>query len=108
MRKIEESMASAINQRKSWKSGNTEVLAAGEAVRVLLHGNLIAVVRSDGLTINMCGWPTATTRNRLSAVMTALGVPFAVVQSNHVQCLYNRRNGALSAIPVRGDVEVLP
>jgi len=70
MRKIETQMIAAINNRKDWKSGNTEVFINGNnCANVYLHGNLIAWVNKDnGLTVFDGGWQTNTTKSRLNAL----------------------------------------
>lgn len=70
MRTIEEQMIAAIRARKDWKSGNTQVAAfpAG-VVKVFLHGNHIATLRSNGVDFTLAGWNTPTTRSRLNAIL---------------------------------------
>ena len=70
MRKIETNMIAAINNRKDWKSGNTEVFINGNnCANVYLHGNLIAWVNKDNdLTVFDGGWQTVTTKSRLNAL----------------------------------------
>ena len=70
MRKIETNMIAAINSRKDWKSGNTEVfINDNNCANVYLHGNLIAWVNKDNdLTIFDGGWQTVTTKSRLNAL----------------------------------------
>ena len=81
MRKIEQQMVNAVNNRDTWKGGNTEVSwnvndSEGQLVgQVHLHGHLIAwleqhdgdiVVIPEKKTFRDC--PTATTRSRLVAL----------------------------------------
>jgi|VirMetMinimDraft_7_1064189.scaffolds.fasta_scaffold98847_1 hypothetical protein len=72
MRKIEKQMNAAIKANKYWKSGNTEVVPAGDQVDVYLHGNHIATVPwHDPIYVNIqtfSNWPTTTTRSRLRAL----------------------------------------
>jgi len=70
MRKIETQMIAAINNRKDWKSGNTEVYVNdNNCANVYLHGNLIAWVNQDNdLTVFDGGWQTITTKSRLNAL----------------------------------------
>ena len=42
MRKVEKQMVAAIQQRYARGLGNTMVSAEGNAVKVYLHGNLVA------------------------------------------------------------------
>lgn len=62
------------------------VTADGSHLTVSLHGNEIIRVTDyhDGETsveVRDCGWPTATTRNRLNAVLMHLSIPDKVVSS---------------------------
>ncbi len=70
LRKIETQMIAAINSRKDWKSGNTEVfINDNNCANVYLHGNLIAWVNKDNdLTVFDGGWQTNTTKSRLNAL----------------------------------------
>ena len=73
MRKIETQMIAAINNRKDWKSGNTEVFVNdNHCANVYLHGNLIAWVNQDNdLTVFDGGWQSNTTKSRLNALCDA-------------------------------------
>ena len=73
MRKIETNMIAAINSRKDWKSGNTEVFVNdNHCANVYLHGNLIAWVNQDNdLTVFDGGWQSNTTKSRLNALCDA-------------------------------------
>jgi hypothetical protein len=72
MRKIEQQMNRAINQQKSWCSGNTSVTVWDDRTEVHLHGHHIATVQSDGeVDVNLrtlAKWPTVTTKSRLRAL----------------------------------------
>ncbi len=70
LRKIETQMIAAINNRKDWKSGNTEVYVNdNNCANVYLHGNLIAWVNNNNdLTVFDGGWQTNTTKSRLNAL----------------------------------------
>lgn len=91
MRQIEKQMIEAIVNKKSWKTGNTEVVyqpALGtslrsciEHARVYLHGNHIGTYvysQKDNQGNNIGGfvvnketfyrWPTRTTKSRLKAL----------------------------------------
>ena len=76
MRKIEQKMAEAIKERRSFKSGNTAVFTTPDNdVVVQLHGNEIARLTGHFLRLSSCGWRTATTKSRLNAVLQAVGFP---------------------------------
>ena len=67
MRKIEQQMCAAIQSNKNWQSGNTSVHfneETGESI-VRLHGNKIAVVSDNDMTIFDGGWQSVTTKSRL-------------------------------------------
>ena len=70
MRKIESQMCQAIQQNINWKSGNTEVTIDKETntSSVYLHGNLIATVTDNDMTIYDGGWQSVTTKSRLNAL----------------------------------------
>lgn len=91
MRTIERNMIAAINARKTWKSGNTRVeIVKGTTdkahVTVYLHNNAIAGIQMDGsVHITLAGWPTATTRSRLNAILRAFTAGCSVYQRRHSQ-----------------------
>ena len=62
MRKIETQMIAAINGNKCWRSGNTQVVTNAGLSTVYLHGNKIALIDDDSLTIFDGGWQTPTTK----------------------------------------------
>ena len=70
MRKIESEMCLAIQQNLNWKSGNTEVTIDKETntSSVYLHGNLIATVTDNDMTIYDGGYQSTTTKSRLNAL----------------------------------------
>ena len=72
MRKIESQMCAAVQSNIDWKSGNTEVTIDKETntSSVYLHGNLIATVTDNDMTIYDGGWQSVTTKSRLNALCT--------------------------------------
>ena len=68
MRKIETQMIQAIQQNKNWSSGNTQVITEDNTSKVYLHGNHIATVTDDNMTIYDGGWQSVTTKSRLNAL----------------------------------------
>tara|TARA_B100000524_G_scaffold7585_1_gene4741 strand:+ start:68 stop:415 length:348 start_codon:yes stop_codon:yes gene_type:complete len=70
MRKIESQMCQAIQSNIDWKSGNTSVHFDSETgvSIVRLHGNKIATVSDDDMTIFDGGWQSVTTKSRLNAL----------------------------------------
>jgi hypothetical protein len=68
MRKIETQMCQAIQSNKDWKSGNTQVITIEGVSFVYLHGNQIATIDEDSMTIYDGGWQSNTTKSRLNAL----------------------------------------
>ena len=71
MRKIESQMCQAIQSNKNWSNANTTVHYNEEngVSIVRLHGNKIAEVSDDSMTIFDGGWQTTTTKSRLNALI---------------------------------------
>ena len=71
MRKIEILMNNAISDCKNWKLANTEVTFDQESghSRVYLHGNHIATVGDNFVTVTHAGYKTRTTKSRLNAII---------------------------------------
>ena len=70
MRKIEQQMCAAVQSNKDWQSANTSVHfnpETGVSI-VRLHGNKIAEVSDNDMTIFDGGWQTVTTKSRLNAL----------------------------------------
>ena len=71
MRKIEQQMCAAVQSNSDWKSANTEVVTQQDGVSyVYLHGNKIAEIGDDYMTIFDGGWQSNTTKSRLNALCT--------------------------------------
>jgi len=73
MRKIESQMIAAIQGNRNWTSANTCVTIDAETntSSVYLHGNLIATVTDNDMTIYDGGWQSVTTKSRLNALCDA-------------------------------------
>ena len=71
MRKIEEQMNNAVANNMDWHNANTSVSFDPEtSVSVVrLHGNKIAEVGDDYLTIFDGGYQSKTTKSRLNALI---------------------------------------
>jgi hypothetical protein len=74
MRKITSEAVGAFQNAGNYKSGNTEVVSErGELgtyqTSIFLHGNEIANDKNGQLTITSSGWKTATTKERLNAIV---------------------------------------
>ena len=75
MRKIESQMIAAINNNQDWQSANTSVHydPSSGASRVYLHGNKIAEIGDDYLTLFDGGYQSKTTKSRLNAILGEFG-----------------------------------
>jgi hypothetical protein len=70
MRKIEQQMCAAVKKNINWQSGNTAVYyneETGVSI-VRLHGNKIAEIDDNSMTIFDGGWQSNTTKSRLNAL----------------------------------------
>ena len=75
MRKIERLMNAAITDGRDWSLKNTSVTMNGNIAEVRLHGNLIAEVSDECVTLHDGGWQSVTTKSRLNAIMDAHCLP---------------------------------
>lgn len=87
MRQIERHLMTAIQEKRAWKQSNTELklhVYSSEWVEmtVLLWGSAIARITPSELTLNDCGYPTVTTKNRLNAVLAGANIPAFIYQEN--------------------------
>ena len=70
MRKIEKQMCDAVQSNKDWQSANTSVHfdpETGVSI-VRLHGNKIAEVSDNDMTIFDGGFQSVTTKSRINAL----------------------------------------
>jgi hypothetical protein len=75
MRKIERLMNAAITDGRDWSLKNTSVTMNGKIAEVRLHGNLIAEVSDECVTLHDGGWQSVTTKSRLNAILSQHGLP---------------------------------
>ena len=68
MRKIETQMNAAVLGNQNWTSGNTSVLTEDGISKVYLHGNHIATIDEESMTIFDGGFQSNTTKSRLNAL----------------------------------------
>ena len=80
-------MVAAINNQIDWQSSNTSVHFDDNTNTsvVRLHGNKIAEVTDNDMTIFDGGWQTTTTKSRLNALINEFcnGVTDGVFQKNY-------------------------
>lgn len=80
MRKIEAKMLQAIHRGNDFKLDNTEVIVLNDARFVYLHGNLIATVTRNEVTVEDAGWESNTTKSRLNAILRGFTLGFGIYQ----------------------------
>jgi hypothetical protein len=70
MREITSKTSAAFEAGRPFRNSNTAVTVSDQGVTLLLHGNPIARrnVYGGRLEINLCGWNTPTTRERLNGL----------------------------------------
>jgi hypothetical protein len=70
MRQITSDSIRAFRNGTKFKRGNTEVrtFPHSDYRQLRLHGNIIAELSNEGMTISTCGWNTVTTRERLNGL----------------------------------------
>ena len=79
-------MCKAVSDSKDWKNANTEVVSSQDGLStVYLHGNKIAEVGDDFLTIFDGGYQSVTTKSRLNALINEFcnAVTDGVFQKNY-------------------------
>ena len=82
MRKIERQMNEAIRTGRNFSSSNTMVKHFGKDTEVFLHGNHIATVTDNALTLFDGGWQSNTTKSRLNALLDEFSYGMRVFQKN--------------------------
>ena len=98
MRKISRESAKAFVNFEPYKKDNTEVVIdhlddpLGKDARFYLHDNCIVLSGGNGVyrNIDLCGWHTATTRERINGVLEAWGYDFKIAQRNGEQVLVRK------------------
>ena len=87
MRKIETQMCQAVHSSNNWQSANTSVSFNEEdnLSVVRLHGNKIAEVGDDFVTVFDGGWQSNTTKSRLNALINEFcnAVTDGIFQENY-------------------------
>lgn len=69
------------NQKRNISNSSTD----GQSL--FLHGHKIAWKEEGKYFINMCGWGSPTTRERLNTLLRTINASFGVGQRNYSQCL---------------------
>jgi DNA-binding cell septation regulator SpoVG len=68
MRTITSKAINAFASARKFRNGNTAVEITTDSTFLVLHGHKIASKGNKGLFINLCGWNTPTTRERLNGL----------------------------------------
>ena len=91
-------MCDAVQGNRKWKNANTEVTIDQETntSSVYLHGNLIATVTDNDMTIYDGGWQTNTTKSRLNALCDAFCVAGEGVFQQNYQWFVRKFVGAIN------------
>jgi hypothetical protein len=100
MRKIEAQMVDAILDCRNWKSGNTEVQFFDGVSFVFLHGNCIAQVKENSVSLFDGGWQSATTKSRLNAILKAHGIKGECVFQRNFKWFVHKFIGQAGSSPV--------
>jgi hypothetical protein len=91
MRKIETLMNKAITEGRNFTSGNTMVTHQDGVAFVFLHGNCIAQVRENSISLFDGGWQSNTTKARLNAILHTHANGDSVYQKNFKWFVYDRQ-----------------
>ena len=100
MRKITKESAKAFVNFKPYKKDNTEVVIdhlndpLGKDAKFYLHGYCIVLSGGNGVyrNIDLCGYHTRTTRERINGVLDAWGYDFRIASRNYEQVLIKGRD----------------
>lgn len=79
MKKIDEKIIQAIQNKKPINTSNITIIIEDNCIKVYLHGNQIAWLGEYYMRLSDCGWATRTTTKRLNTVLIALGLPIKVI-----------------------------
>ncbi len=98
MRKITKESSKAFVNFKPYKKDNTEVVIdhlndpLGKDAKFYLHGYCIVLSGGNGVyrNIDLCGYHTRTTRERINGVLDAWGYDFRIAQRKGEQVLVRK------------------
>lgn len=103
MRKVTEQTVKAFLNDEYKSVGNT--MTNGSSL--YLHGNEIAWRLSNGdIEINMCGWGSVTTRERLNGLLRMMNSGFGISQRNYNQCLVGDYGDVIRTISTNETINV--
>jgi len=93
MRKIEEQMIKAIQNKKEWKNSNTRVIVIKDKSKnkeypvddiyiTLFNRTIAQLLSGKELLVKDAGYQTATTKSRLNAILSTYKLP-RIYQDNY-------------------------
>ena len=98
MKKISIDSARAFLNNKPF---NRQNMSVSDGV-MELYGNKIAWIRLGVLTLSDCGWQTVTTKDRLNAILSGLGLGY-IFQKDYIW-YYSAGNGCVK--PFNSSMEI--
>ena len=105
MRKIERLMNDAITREIDWKQDNTEVRNIDGVSFVYLHGNKIAEIGDDFVTLFDGGYQSNTTKSRLNAILQEHGIKGECVFQKNWKWFVHKFIGQAGSSPVYNECE---
>ena len=98
MRKIESQMCAAIHNNQNWSHANTTVHFNEESNTsiVRLHGNKIAEIDDDSMTLFDGGYQSVTTKSRLNALCSEFCITGEGVFQKNYQWYVRLFTGAIN------------
>ena len=93
-------MCQAIHNNLNWSSGNTQVVTNDGVSTVYLHGNKIALIDDNSMTIFDGGWQSKTTKSRLNALCDEFCISGEGVFQKNYQWYVNKFVGAINGNPI--------
>jgi hypothetical protein len=100
MRKIERLMNQAITEGRNFTSGNTSVIHEDGVANVFLHGNKIAEVGDNFVTLFDGGVQSKTTKSRLNAILQEHGIKGECVFQRNWKWFVHKFIGQAGTSPV--------
>ena len=90
-------MNNAISNKVDFKSANTEVIyySGNDISDVFLHGNCIAQVRENSISLFDGNHQSNTTKSRLNAILKVHGLPGESVFQKNFQWFLNFQGNAI-------------
>ena len=107
MRKIETLMNAAITNGRNFSSGNTTVTHEDGVAIVTLHGNKIAEIGDNFVTLFDGGWQSNTTKSRLNAILQEHGIKGECVFQKNWNWFVHKFVGQAGTSPVFNECDFI-